>query len=131
MFLLDTGLKEGMIYFNLRLVVRKSVILNYNNSKIATCGIEEVDNIKMHFMELISEDGGLVLAVLKRRFQCPRNDLAGHFAGIYHPTLCVGFRFQDSHIAMFQYFLMLFFSLHKHRWGAHFSPLQLYEHHAV
>jgi hypothetical protein len=26
---------------------------------------------------------------------------------------------------------MLFFSLHKHRWGAHFSPLQLYEHHAV
>lgn len=73
-----------------------------------------MDNIKIHFMELISEDGSLVLAVQKRRFQCPRNDLAGHFAGIYHPTLFAGFRFQDSYIATYHYFLMFFFSLHEH-----------------
>jgi hypothetical protein len=77
-------------------------------------GNEDAANIKSHFMDIISEDGGLILAVLKRRFQCPRNDLAGHFAGVCHPTLFAGFRFQDSHKAMFQYFLMLFFTLHKH-----------------
>ena len=43
----------------------------------------------------LSEDGSLVLAVLKRRFQCPRSDLTGHMAGICHPTLFAVFRFQD------------------------------------
>jgi hypothetical protein len=65
----------------------------------------------MHLMDLISEDGVLVLAVLKRRFQCPRNDLAGHFAGICHPTLFAGFRFQNSHKALSVFFnFFLFFA---------------------
>jgi hypothetical protein len=36
----------------------------------------------MHFIDLVSEDEGLALAALKRQIQCPRIELAGHFAVI-------------------------------------------------
>jgi len=64
-----------MVYLNLHLVVRKFIIISEFKLQYIRRqplgGIEEADKIKMHFMDLISEDGGFGISCSETSFSVP------------------------------------------------------------